>query len=171
MAAPVVCLRTLEEKAVFYAISLTWLWYLLGGLYVLAPALAWLLLALLVWRWLNEEPGSPDYPRPIPPNVVIWIICMGVMQVALVIGHLNFDRSGLPMLKSSIGWMKGWALFAIFPLLGACLDIRLQVIARACALVCVQTLILVPPHGRGTADRPARHAIHLAFGDRRRTGS
>ncbi len=144
MVAPVVRLRTPEEKVVYYAISLTWLWYALGALYIVAPAIAWLLLALAVWRWLTLDPADVAYPKPIPFSVWVWISCMLLMQIALVVGHANFDLSAAQTIKSSIGWMKGWALFAIFPLIGACLSIRMEVIARACGLVALNTLALVP---------------------------
>ncbi|MGS0729930.1 O-antigen ligase domain-containing protein, partial [Shewanella sp. 0m-11] len=47
------------------------------------------------------------------------------------------------LIKSSIGWAKGWALLAIFPLLGS-LKIRPELIYRACCIVCKHTLILLP---------------------------
>jgi hypothetical protein len=47
-------------------------------------------------------------------------------------------------LKSSIGWLKGWALLAAFPLAGACLRIRPEIVVRAFMWVAVQTLCLMP---------------------------
>ena len=69
---------------------------------------------------------------------------MAAMEVALIAAHLDFSL-GLPsMLKSSIGWMKGWALLAVFPLIGACLRIRASIVYRAVCVLALQTLILVP---------------------------
>jgi hypothetical protein len=144
MVTPVVRLHTLEERIIYYALCLTWVWYVIGATYILAPALAWSLLLLILWRWLICPPDDPACPRAVPPLVWVWIVFMFVMQVALVVGHMNFDL-GIPQLvKSSIGWMKGWALFAIFPLIGACLHIRAEVLYRAVGWVALQTLILVP---------------------------
>lgn len=140
-------LDTTEERVVYYAICLTWVWYAVGALYILAPALGWSLMLLLAWRWLSEPSGSKLAPRPIPPLVWVWIVSMAIMQVALMVGHFNFDLSIPQLIKSSIGWMKGWALFAVFPLIGACLRIKPAVVYRASGWVALQTLLLVPLMG------------------------
>jgi hypothetical protein len=144
MVTPVVRLNTFDEKIVFTTICLTWFWYVLGALYIVAPVIAWLLVARLVLGWLLAPEGSEFRPRPVPPLVWIWIVFMLVMQVALLVGHANFNLSVGQTIKSSIGWAKGWALLAIFPLLGACLRIRPVVMYRAAGWVALQTLILVP---------------------------
>lgn len=136
--------NTTDEKIVFAAICLTWVWYFLGALYIVAPVLAWLLVLRLVVGWLIAPEGSELRPRRIPAVVWVWIACMLVMQVALVIGHINFELSAAQTIKSSIGWAKGWALLAIFPLLGACLHIRPVILYRAAGLVAAQTLLFVP---------------------------
>lgn len=136
--------NTFDEKIVFAAICLTWFWYFLGALYILAPVLAWLLVLRLVVGWLVAPEDSEFRPRPVPFVVWIWIVCMLAMQVALVIGHINFDLSSGQTIKSSIGWAKGWALLAIFPLLGACLNIRPIILYRAAGWVAAQTLLFVP---------------------------
>ena len=137
-------IHTLEERITFYALCLTWVWYLLGALYILAPALGWSLILVLLWRWLTCPPDDPSCPRAIPPLVWVWIAFMLVMQVALVIGHMNFDLGVPKLIKSSIGWLKGWALFAVFPIIGACMFIRPAVLYRAAGWVALQTLVLVP---------------------------
>jgi hypothetical protein len=69
---------------------------------------------------------------------------MGGMLAALLIAHTGWDL-GLPMtIKSSIGWLKGWALLAAFPLAGACLRIRPQVVVRAMMWLAIQTMALMP---------------------------
>jgi hypothetical protein len=68
---------------------------------------------------------------------------MLVMQPALTVGHLDFDLGIGQLIKSTIGWAKGWALLAIFPLLGL-LRIRPEIIYRACGHVCLHTLLLLP---------------------------
>lgn len=136
--------NTIDEKIVFAAICLTWVWYFLGALYIVAPVLAWLLVLRLVVGWLIGPEGSRLRPRPVPPLVWVWIVAMLAMQVALVIGHLNFDLATGQIIKSSIGWAKGWALLAIFPLLGACLHVRPVVLYRAAAWVAATTLAFLP---------------------------
>jgi hypothetical protein len=65
------------------------------------------------------------------------------MLLSLVIGHLINDLGTAKLLKSSIGWAKGWALLAVFPLVSL-LNIRVELIIRACMVVCLQTLWLLP---------------------------
>ena len=66
------------------------------------------------------------------------------MLAALLVAHAGWDL-GLPMtIKSSIGWLKGWALLAIFPLAGACLQIRPRVVVRAMMWLAIQTMALMP---------------------------
>lgn len=68
---------------------------------------------------------------------------MLIMLVSLLVAHLDFNLGAAKTLKSSIGWAKGWALMAIFPLLG-CLPIRPIIVYRASAIVCKQTLCILP---------------------------
>ncbi len=106
--------------------------------------IAWLLLARVVVAWLIAPPDSQFRPRPLTPLVVVWCLAMLVMQIALLVGHANAGLSTGQTIKSSIGWAKGWALLAIFPLLGACLNIRACVLYRAVGWVALQTLVLLP---------------------------
>ncbi|MEM9356519.1 MAG: O-antigen ligase domain-containing protein [Pseudomonadota bacterium] len=144
MATSVVRLHTFDEKVIFAAIGLSWAWYALGALYVVAPVLAWLMLFRIIAGALIAPQDSEFYPRAVPPLVWLWVCAMLVMEVALLVGHANFDLSIAQTIKSSVGWAKGWALLAIFPLLGACLNIRPVVLYRAAAWVALQTLILIP---------------------------
>ena len=53
------------------------------------------------------------------------------MLLALLAGHLSWSLGVGQLIKSGIGWAKGWALLALFILAGAVLRLRLTVIARA----------------------------------------
>jgi len=66
-----------------------------------------------------------------------------VMLIALIIGHLNFEFGLGSIIKSTIGWAKGWALLALFPFAG-CLSIRPELLYRAACIVCLHTLLLAP---------------------------
>jgi len=68
---------------------------------------------------------------------------MIVMLIALIVGHFTNDYGLGAVIKSTIGWAKGWALLAIFPLIG-CLNIRPQIIYRAACIVSLHTIILTP---------------------------
>lgn len=135
-------LETPEEKLLYYTLALTWVWYVLGALYVVPPAAAWTLLALWFWRAVSADDQIPN--RPMTPLVLIWWLGMGVMLLALIVGHLSWDLGIPQLIKSAVGWMKGWALFAIFALIGGCMHVRPQVIYKAGTSVVLQTLIIIP---------------------------
>ncbi len=136
--------ENLEERIVWYSIRATYIFYVLGALYLVAPVIGWLLLLLLIFRYWYEGHCHPELPRGnIPIAILIWILGMLVMELALLVGHVNFDLGIGKLIKSSIGWAKGWALLAIFPLLGS-LNIRPKLIYRATNHVCLHTLLLLP---------------------------
>ena len=84
------------------------------------------------------------HPRPVPAGVVVWALGMVAMLVSLLVVHLT-DRLGFGQtLKSSMGWVKGWALLCLFPLAGACLRVRPQLVVRAVSWFAVQTVLLIP---------------------------
>ena len=122
-----------------------WGLYLLGAILPVTTFLAF----WLVWRgtirrlgWVED--GQSLAPRALPPGVLIWAIGMMVMLVALVAGHLDYDLGIAQTIKSMLGWVKGWALLFLFPLGGALLRIRPQIIFRAVCILGLQTLLLTP---------------------------
>lgn len=131
--------ETPEEHLIFWSITCTWGFYAIGALYLLAPALGWMLLALLIWRLYAAEA-----PVRLPLTALIWCGGMLVMLVALIVGHVTFALGAAQLVKSMVGWAKGWALMALFVLAGATLRIRVQVLARAINILALQTLLLVP---------------------------
>ena len=64
--------------------------------------------------------------------------------VALWVGHANWGFGLGSTIKSSIGWAKGWALLALFILIGACFKINRDVLIRGQNIVGLVTLILLP---------------------------
>ena len=81
---------------------------------------------------------------PIPSGVWVWILGMLVMLLALEVGHMNQNLGLGQTIKSTIGWAKGWALLALFPLIGACMNIKVETIIRAAGWVALGTLLLTP---------------------------
>ena len=69
---------------------------------------------------------------------------MLVLLLALILGHIDFGLPVSQLIKSSLGWAKGWALMAVFIMIGASLDIRPRVLARAGNRLALQTLCLIP---------------------------
>ncbi len=136
--------RNLPESLIWYSLLLTYPLYLVGGLYVLGPVLAVVLTGYLVKQWWFQDDDTPTDERiEIPWIIWVWIGGMLIELLALVIGHLNFDLGTKTMIKSSIGWGKGWALLAMYPLIG-CLNIRPQLLYRAACVVGFHSLIATP---------------------------
>ena len=134
------------ERFIYKSLTLTWPFYAFGALYVVGPVLAWLLGGLAVLVLYLGPAVRPDMRATgtIPTVIWVWIIGMAVMLVALWVGHLDWGLGIKQTIKSSIGWAKGWALLALFPLAGAILPICRDVLVRAQCVVGLWTLILAP---------------------------
>ncbi len=132
------------ERLIWWSIVLTFPIWLVGGLYVVGSVLGWLLLACLIILLLARRDNPEEYePITISPVILLWVVGMVVMEVALVIGHIDFNLGTALLIKSSIGWAKGWAALALYPLAG-CLPIRSRLIARAICVVGLHTLLITP---------------------------
>ncbi len=128
-----------DERIVWFAITGTYIFYILGALYIVAPVIGWILLMRYFWQRWNQI----ECDRQVPFAIWVWITGMLVMLISLIIGHLINDLGTAKLIKSSIGWAKGWALLAIFPLISM-MNIRAELIIRACMIVCRHTLFLLP---------------------------
>jgi len=132
------------ERLVWWSIICTYPIWVIGGLYVVGSVLSWLLLACLLIKILARI----DHPEEneeisISPVIWLWIIGMIIMQVALIAGHVNFNLGTGMIIKSTIGWAKGWAALALYPLAGA-LPIRSSIPTRAICIVGFHTLLIMP---------------------------
>jgi hypothetical protein len=136
--------QNVPERLVWWSIILTYPIWIVGGLYVVGSVLCWLLLVCLLIKILARM----DHPEEneeisISPVIWLWIIGMIIMQVALIAGHVNFNLGTGIIIKSSIGWAKGWAALALYPLAGA-LPIRSSIPTRAICIVGFHTLLIMP---------------------------
>ncbi len=129
---------TLEEKLIWFGIVMTWPVYAIGGLYVLGAVLGWLVIGLCLLRLAVEGVGA--YNR-VPTLVWVWVVAMLMMEVALLVGHIDWSLGLGKTIKSSIGWAKGWALIALFILLGSMLRFNVALLSRACCIVAAQAII------------------------------
>lgn len=152
-SAAVIAPQNPAEAMIWKTITWTWPLYGIGALYVVGPVLAWTL-AMLAGLSLYLGPAIREDLRatgPVPPVVWGWGVGMLVMLVALWVGHLDWSLGMKQTIKSSIGWAKGWALLALFPLIGAVLPIRREILVRAqCRLglvtLCLAPVLLAAPH-------------------------
>ncbi len=134
------------ERMVWYALILTWPFYAIGALYIVGPVLGWLIgglaaLVLYLGPAIRPELRSTG---AVPDLVWLWGVGMLVMLVALWVGHLDWGYSTGAIIKSSIGWAKGWALIVLFLLAGAVLPIRRKLLIRAQSVLGLWTLIITP---------------------------
>jgi hypothetical protein len=67
-----------------------------------------------------------------------------VLEVTLVLGHIDFNLGFAKIIKSSIGWAKGWALLSIFIILGYTLEVRYEVVCRAACVVGLIDVLVTP---------------------------
>lgn len=127
-----------EEKLVWRALVGTYLVYLLGALYVTGSILGWALFIIITVRTYVLGKHKTFV---VPAIAWVWVIAMFVMLIALWIGHADWYLGTGKTIKSSIGWAKGWALFAVFIVVGAIGQIRVDTIVRGVCILSSHTLI------------------------------
>lgn len=140
MATPAHYPQTSAERLIARTIEATWVLWLIGGLYIVAPVLGWVLAAMAaIAVYLGRAELSS-----IPKTIWVWIIAMLAMLVILLIGHASFELGIAKTIKSSVGWAKGWALIALFPMAAAVLKARPEVVYRSVCKLGLYTLLLLP---------------------------
>lgn len=137
MATQKITPNNLPEKVLWYSLVLTYPIWLIGATYIVAPVMAWL---LLIYLFVNRH---QYFKQSINPFILFWTIAILIMLFGLIMGHLLYQLPWLLLIKSSIGWAKGWALIALFMLL-AIMPIRAELIYRACCIIAKQTVWLLP---------------------------
>ncbi|HEY9601307.1 MAG TPA: O-antigen ligase domain-containing protein [Allocoleopsis sp.] len=137
--------QNFEERIIWYSLMGTYILYVLGLIYLVNSTIAWILLFYLCKKLWNQTEDTPLENRiDIPWVIWIWIISMLVMAIATVIGLMDFDYDQKAIIRGLLNWTRDWALLALFPLAGSCLDIRPQLIYRAICVICLQSLCIIP---------------------------
>lgn len=136
--------ETPEEHLIHWFLVGTWALWFVGGLYHAIPALGWMLVLLVVCRWIGVIDDPSPVHGPTPWGVHAWAVGMFFMAIALIAGHLNFDLGLVAIVKSLFGWAKGWGLLAAFIFVGAELRIKPEVVYRASNILALQTLLITP---------------------------
>lgn len=126
-----------EERLIYLAIIATWPVYFVGGLYVLGSVIGW---AVLLVIFLKYYIGCVKSYQPFPALASLWIIGVLLLQLCLLMAHWDWDHGFAKTLKSTIGWAKGWALFAVFIFCGAVLRFDPKMLSRACCIVATQAV-------------------------------
>lgn len=137
--------ENLEERLIWWALLLAWPLWLTGLLLPLYSLLGWVLALIAVTRrlgWLEVPHNHVE--RPAPAMASAWLLGMVVMLVVLIVGHLERDLGWDKIIKSSIGWVKGWGLLGATVFAGAMTQIRASILIRASCMLGLQSLILTP---------------------------
>ena len=135
--------ENLPEAIVWYYIIGTYFIYLIGGNYFFTAFMGCALLWCLLTRWWRQNGTTPIAEKiTIAPLAWFWLAAMLIIELALIVGHFNYDLGLGQVIKSSSHWFRTWAIFAIFPLAGH-LPIRPQIIYRAVCILCLQGLIAI----------------------------
>lgn len=132
---------TFDERIIGWSITSTFIFYLVGALYLVAPIVGWMMIAVLINRWAVTKPLDQQNSKWL---IIIWIACTLLLELALIIGHIDFNLGLGKIIKSTIGWAKGWALLCVFIVLGFSLSIRYQYICRAACIVGLVALCITP---------------------------
>ncbi len=131
-------MRARAEQLIHLALHWTFPLYLVGALYVCGPVLGWVLVVLLV---------IVRQRITLHPIVWLWVAGMLLMEAALVIAHIDMELPLFSMIKSTIGWAKGWALMAAFIAGGALLKNPSVLYRGACHVgvvaLCMSPLLLL----------------------------
>lgn len=135
--------QNLEEKLIWYTIVGTYVIYLLGAQFIWVPVIAYFLGFRVCQKLWNQTEDTPTQEKiSIPITVWLWLISMLVLEICLIMAHLDFDLGWSKMIFTTVNsWARSWALMGLFPLIG-CLKIRPQIIYRAACILCLQSLIL-----------------------------
>lgn len=137
--------QNFEERLIWCSILSTYLLYVSGLLYIVNSTIAWVLLIYLCIKLWHQTPETPtDEKIKIPWIIWLWIICMLVMAVGTYVGLTNFSYDVKGIIRALLNWTREWALLALFPLIGCCLNIRTELIYRATCWLCLQSLFFIP---------------------------
>lgn len=135
--------QNLPETIVWYYIIGTYPIYFLGLQYLAVSLLVAFLTFYLLKKWWNQTEETPVVEQIIvSPSTGIWLIAVLVIEIALIIGHLNFRYGITEIIKASLNLYRGWGLFALFTLAGH-LNIRAKVIYRAICILCFQSIFVI----------------------------
>jgi len=130
-------INTIEERIVKFNIQYIWIFYFSGLLYLMGSSVGWILMLVFCYRFIRGEDFHIHW------LVYVWITAMLVQLLTIFVAHVNHELGMSSLIKSSIGWAKGWSLMGIFPLI-ASLKIRSSVITKSMMTLAKWTLYITP---------------------------
>ncbi|WNZ23808.1 O-antigen ligase family protein [Leptolyngbya sp. NK1-12] len=134
--------QNLPEFLIWYYILGTYLIYLCGAQYLLAPCLATGLTAYLLFKYWTQTEATPESERiTISWPTWMWILAILVIGVVTLAGHISLELGPVDLIRALLLWYITWGLLALFVLVGH-LNIRPQLIYRATSILCLQSLLV-----------------------------
>ncbi|MEP7705687.1 O-antigen ligase family protein [Paraglaciecola sp. 25GB23A] len=127
-----------EERLVWYGITASYPLFLIGALYISGSLLGWIIIAMATLRWYVQ--GS-ESKAMISALVWMWIASGLVMLLALIVGHIDWALGFGQTIKSTIGWVKGWALIPLFLVIGSVINIKPEMLIRAICILAFHSFI------------------------------
>lgn len=135
--------QNLEEQVLWHSLVWTYPIYLLGILPIVPVLVVWGLSAYAAFKLWSQQEDTPASERAhIPVGCWVWLLSMLLLEVALIMGHVDQGISNRIVRSTVNVFLKNWYLFALLPFIGSCLAIRPRLVARAVCLVAIQSLIL-----------------------------
>ena len=129
------------EKITFWSIVLIIPTWILGGTYIVGSVLGWCYLLILIIRF--EYIRFSSFTNQQKLFIVAWICSAVLLFISLIIGHLDYGYSTGAIIKSAIGWAKGWAGFPLYIVAGL-LPIKKEILVRAVTINCILILLISP---------------------------
>ncbi|MEL6494482.1 MAG: O-antigen ligase family protein [Cyanobacteria bacterium J06623_7] len=132
--------QNLPEQVVWYLAIATYPLYLIGSLYIIVPLVGLIFTGYGLWQWRMQTSTTPFSSRVlISPSAWVWLAAGLIIEIAMLVGHFNFDLGIKLMAFSTINnWYRRWAIIPMFILLGQFL-IRPRLIYRAACIIALET--------------------------------
>lgn len=137
---------TFSETVLVLCIIGSFLTYVTGTILIINTTMPWLLAAYAIFKARSAANNAPldRYPAKIPWLILLWALCMYIIALATLVGLVTHGYDINQIIRSLLNWSRHWALFFLYPLIGASLNIRPQVLYRAACIICLQCLIIIP---------------------------
>lgn len=136
--------RNLPEQIVWYLAIGTYLLYFTGSLYIVVPLAGTILCLAALWQWRLQDEETPVLERVfISPSAWVWLIASLVIELAIIVAHLNFDLGLTQIIFSTVNnWYRRWAIIPMFIMAGH-FSIRPKLMYRAGCIIAIQAAVVI----------------------------
>lgn len=134
----------LPETIIFYLAISTYPLYLIGATYIVVPLIGAGLAIYALWQWRIQTTETPLLERVfISPTAWVWLIAGLITELAMIVGHFNFDLGFKLMVFTTINnWYRRWAIIPLFILVGH-LFIRPKLMYRIGCIIAIEAAAVI----------------------------